>query len=474
MPLFSYVVIVGESTRGLNSLPSCDRLRDMRILFLTDNFPPETNAPATRTFQHARVWVESGHEVTIVTGAPNFPTGRVYEGYRNRFRAVEEMAGIRVVRVWTYVTPNKGFVRRSLDYLSFMLSAIPAALVERRPDVIVGTSPQFLTVLGAWFVAMLRRVPCVFELRDLWPESIAAVGAASDGVALRVLSRVAHFLYRRVDTIVSVTESFVTILAERGIPKEKIVVVRNGVDLAEFAPRERENAFREEAGVGRDEFLVTYLGTVGMAHGLSTILDSASVTQGEPIRYLIVGEGAEKSELETRAARRGLANVTFLAGQPRERVPAILAASDAVLVHLRDDPLFVAVIPSKIFEAMAMARPIILAVRGESAEIVAAAEAGIIVKPEFPLELVAAVRRLRDDPDLERRLGKNGRRAAEKEFCRRAAAMKMLGVLRETAGLSEPVTDRPSSGSRGAVPQEHPSSASRDTRQGPSAPAHPS
>ena len=152
----------------------------MRVLFLTDNFPPETNAPATRTFQHGRVWVEQGHEVTVVTGAPNFPTGRVHEGYRNRPYAVEDVDGMRVVRVWTYMAPNEDRFRRSLDYLSFMTSAIPAALVQRRPDVVVGTSPQFFTVLGAWVVSALRRVPCVFELRDLWPESIAAVGAAGE------------------------------------------------------------------------------------------------------------------------------------------------------------------------------------------------------------------------------------------------------------------------------------------------------
>ena len=153
----------------------------MRILFLTDNFPPETNAPAVRTFEHARTWVEEGHEVTVVTSVPNFPTGRIHRGYRNRPYAVESIAGIRVVRVWTFLAANAGTFRRSLDYLSYMASAIPAALVQERPDVVVGTSPQLLTVLAAWVVSRLRRVPCIFELRDLWPESMIAVGAPMVG-----------------------------------------------------------------------------------------------------------------------------------------------------------------------------------------------------------------------------------------------------------------------------------------------------
>ncbi len=404
----------------------------MRVLFLSDNFPPETNAPAIRTFQHARVWVEQGHDVTVVTGAPNFPRGRLHEGYRNVPYAVEEISGVRVVRVWTYVAANKGKFRRSLDFLSFMLSAIPAGLIQRRPDVVVGTAPRLFTVLGAWVVGVLRRVPCVFELRDLWPESITAVGATRDGTMIRVLSGLAAFLYRHVDHIVSVTKSFVSILVERGIPCEKISVVRNGVDLDEFAPDSRNDSLRAELGVGPDEMLVTYVGTVGMAHALAHVLDAAELDPAG-VRFLIVGEGAEKAALEEEASRRGLRNVMFMGSQPRERVPSILSASDAVLVHLRDDPLFGSVIPSKIFEAMALARPIILGVRGESAEIVERTESGITVEPEAPRELTGAIERLRDDPELRRRLGDNGRRAAENEFCRRSSALRMLDVLLEVS-----------------------------------------
>lgn len=403
----------------------------MKILFLTDNFPPESNAPALRTYEHAKVWVREGHDVTVVTCAPNFPTGRVHEGYRNRPYAVERMDGIRVVRVWTYITANTGRFRRSLDYASFMLSSVPGALVQERPDVVVGTSPQLLTAAAASAVARLRRVPFVFELRDLWPESIAAVGVLRGGPAIRLLARLADGLYRRADGIVSVTESFVDVLEQRGIPRKKVVVVRNAVNLAEFSTGPGDAGFREKAGIGGDRFLATYVGTLGMAHALTTVLDCAEITRDEPIHYLLVGEGAEQEGLEAEAGRRGLDNVTFLGRQPRGRVPAILSSSDAVLVHLKDDPLFNTVIPSKIFEAMAVGKPIVLGVRGESAEIVAGAGAGIVVKPEFPVEMAAALRRLRADPALGAELGANGRAAAESEFCRRAAALRMLAALED-------------------------------------------
>ncbi len=404
----------------------------MKILFLTDNFPPETNAPALRTFEHSLVWVEDGHEVTVITCAPNFPTGKVQDGYRNRPYSVEDMDGIRVVRVWTYVAPNEGRFRRSFDYLSFMLTSFPAALVQGRPDVVVGTSPQLLTVASAWAAARLRRVPFVFELRDLWPESMAAVGVVSGGPVLRGIGSLANFLYRRADCIVSVTRSFVGVLRERGIPEERLAVVRNGVDLSQFTPGPRENGFREEVGISPDDFLATYVGTLGMAHGLRSVIAAAELTREEPIHYLLVGEGAEKAGLEREVGRLGLSNVTFLGGQPRERIPLILTASDVVVVHLLDDPLFSTVIPSKIFEAMAVAKPIVLAVKGESAEIVAGADAGLVTRPEAPAEMAEAIRRLRSDPGLSRKLGLNGRAAAEGEFCRSSAARRMMDVLERT------------------------------------------
>ena len=366
--------------------------------------------------------------MTVITCVPNFPTGTVHEGYRNRY-CVESIDGIRVVRVWSYIAPNRGRVRRSLDFLSFALSGVPAGLKEPRPDVVIGTSPQLFSVLAAWLVARLRRVPCVFELRDLWPESIEAVGAARSGFFTTVVGALADFLYRHVDHIVCVTESFVSALRDREVPAEKMSVVRNGVDLSDFDPSATDRSFRDEIGAGPASIVITYLGTLGMAHGLENLLDAAELEGDKRTLFLIVGEGAEKERLKEEARGRGLGNVTFMDGQPRERVPSILAASDAVLVHLKDVPLFRSVIPSKIFEAMAMARPIVLAVRGESADIVRRTGAGLTIEPGDPAQLLEAVDRLRDDPELRAELGRNGRTAAEREFNREEAADRMLGIL---------------------------------------------
>lgn len=413
----------------------------MRILFLTDNFPPETNAPATRTHEHTRVWAELGHDVTVITGAPNFPTGRVHHGYRNRPYSVEIVDGIRVVRTWTYIHPNIGMFRRTLDYLSFMMSAVPAALVQKRPDVIVGTSPQFFTVLAASAAGRLRRVPWVFELRDLWPESIKAVGAVEHGRVIRFLERLERSLYGSAAAVVSVTESFRRVLIERGVPAEKIAVVRNAIDLDMFEPGESDNAFRRMLGLTPDDFVATYVGTLGMAHGLTTVLDAAEETRDDPIHFVIVGEGAERERLEASIRERGLDNVYLVPGQPRERIPEILAAGNANMVLLRKNPLFETVIPSKIFEAMAMSQPIVLGVGGEAAEIVEGERCGIAVEPENAAELAAALRRLRDDPELARELGENGRRAAETRFDRRKAALRMLSVLELVAARAPSLVD---------------------------------
>ena len=212
----------------------------MHILFLSDNFPPEVNAPASRTHEHCRHWADAGHRVTVVTCAPNFPKGRVFDGYRNAPWQRETIDGIRVIRVWSYVTANEGFARRVLDYLSYMATATVAGLFVRRVDVVVGTSPQFFTACAAWAVSACKRVAFVFELRDLWPESIKAVGAMQESAAIRWLERVEMFLYRRATRIVSVTHSFRRTLGARGIDMAKIDVVTNGVDTTRFSPRPKD------------------------------------------------------------------------------------------------------------------------------------------------------------------------------------------------------------------------------------------
>jgi colanic acid biosynthesis glycosyl transferase WcaI len=408
--------------------------RPLRILFLTENFPPETNAAATRVYERALYWVKWGHEVTILTCAPNFPEGRIYSGYQNHWRQVEEMDGLRVVRVKTYMAANQGTLRRTLDFLSFMISAFVAGLFERRPDVIAATSPQFFAAVGGWALGAVRRVPFVFELGDLWPASIVAVGAMRPSLGLRMVEKLELFLYRRAAAVVALTHAFKQNLVTRGINAEKISVVINGVDTWRYGPRERDPVLAEEAGV-TGKFVVGYVGTHGMAHALGNVLDAAERLRDEPaIVFLLAGGGAEREALVNEAERRGLTNVIFLPRQPKDRMPLVWSLCDAALVHLKDSDVFRDVIPSKMFEAMAMGLPVLMASPpGEASAILEADQAGLHVPAEDPDALAGAVRRLKDNPVLLKDLATNSLRAAP-GHSREVQARDMMVVLHRIGG----------------------------------------
>lgn len=403
--------------------------RSLHILFLSDNFPPETNAPATRLHEHAREWIALGHRVTVVTGAPNFPEGEVYPGYENRLYQRETIDGIEVVRVKTYISANRGFAGRILDYLSFMVSGGIAALFQERPDVVVATSPQFFTSVAGWAVAALRRRPFVFELRDLWPDSIQAVGAMRGKLALRALEQLELFLYRRASRVVSVTRSFRDNLGRRGIEREKVAVVRNGVDLSRYAPLPRDAQLAREFGV-EGKFVVGYLGTHGMAHALHRVLEAAAeLRHRADVHFLFVGAGAAREALLQQASELGLTNVSFHASVSKDTMPRVWSLCDLGLVHLKREELFTTVIPSKIFECLGMGVPVLFAgPDGEGAGIVREHEAGVVVPAEDSASLCAAIVRLADDRKELARLSRNARVAAP-SFDRRAGARRMAEVL---------------------------------------------
>lgn len=406
----------------------------MHILFLSDNFPPETNAPATRGFEHARRWAQAGHRVTVVTCAPNFPEGKVYSGYENRWRTRETLDGIEVIRVKTFIAANKGFGARILDYLSFMANGSLAALFVERPDVVLATSPQFFCALGGWFVSALRRKPFVFELRDLWPDSIKAVGAMKQSFAIELLEKLELFLYRRADAIVAVTEAFRENLRTRGIDAAKVHVVRNGVDLSRYAPRERDEQLAKRLGV-HGQFVVGYLGTHGMAHALHRVVEAAELLREQRgIHFLFVGGGAERDKLVELARSKGLANVSFHASFPKDDMPALWSVCDLGLVHLKDQDVFRTVIPSKIFECFGMGVPVLYAgPDSEGAQIVRDARGGVTLPAEKPDELAKAVLELSLAPERVRDLARNARAAAP-DYDRERNALAMLEVLLRVGG----------------------------------------
>ncbi len=403
----------------------------MHILFLTDNFPPEVNAPASRTFEHCREWVKAGHKVTVVTCAPNFPKGKVFDGYRNRAWQTEEMDGIRVIRVWSYITANEGFVKRILDYQSFMVTATLASPFVRGVDVVVGTSPQFFTACAAYVVAGMKRVPWVFELRDLWPESIRAVGAMKESKALDWLEKLELFLYRKANAVVSVTNAFRDNLIGRGIDGAKIHVVTNGVDISRFNPREKDAELVRELGL-EGKFVAGYIGTHGMAHALETLLEAAAKLKARPdgdrYRILLLGDGARKAELVAQAQAKGLDNVLFVDSVSKEQVVRYWSLLDVSIIHLRKTELFTTVIPSKLFECMGMGIPVLHGVAGESAGIVEKEGAGIVFEPENADALCDGLARLAADRALYDQYRSNALAGAH-NYDRSVLAGRMLGVL---------------------------------------------
>lgn len=404
----------------------------MRILFLTHYFPPEVNAPASRTFDHCLRWVRAGHEVTVLTCAPNCPSGIVYPGYRNAWRQTETVEGIRVVRVWTYLAPNAGFVRRVLNYLSYLASALLASIRLPRPDVVVATSPQFFCGWAGVLVASLKRAPFVLEIRDIWPESIAAVGLLRRGRLLRLLERLERSMYRAADRIVAVGDGYRDKILEKVPLADRVSVITNGVDLGHFTPQPPDPQWLAQWGL-EGKFVCSYIGTLGMAHGLEVVIEAARILQAQgrnDIRFCLVGDGAMRARLRQQAVEAGVDGLVVFPGQqPKQRVPAILASSGACLIHLKKCDLFETVVPSKVFEAMAMQRPIVMGVRGPASRIVNECEAGLEMEPGNAQSLASAVLRLADKPALGAALGRKARRHVETRFNRDVLASRFLDLF---------------------------------------------
>ena len=406
----------------------------MHVLFLTDNFPPEVNAPASRTFEHCREWVnDQDCEVTVITCAPNFPGGRVFDGYRNKLFQVEIVEDIRVIRVWSFITRNEGTVKRILDYLSFMAMAIIASCFVRKVDIVVATSPQFFTACAGYVISILKRIPWIFELRDIWPESIKAVGAMEESFLIRFLEHIEFFLYRKASRIVAVTNTFKDYLRDRGIEALKIDVVTNGVDIDRFSPLPKDQDLLLSLGL-RGKFIAGYIGTHGLAHGLNTILEAAHAEQcsrpNSRLHFLLLGDGAEKVRLQARASELGLKNVTFVDSVNKEEVVRYWSILDVSVVHLRKTPLFEAVIPSKIFECMGMGIPIAHGVNGESAGIIETSRAGLTFEPESSEGLLEVLHQFYSELELYEMISKGGQVSA-KNFDRAILANQMLGILRD-------------------------------------------
>lgn len=396
-------------------------------------------APAARVAELSRHWVREGHEVTVLTGFPNHPTGVVPQEYRSKFRRLvmrERVDGINVVRSWLLPFPNRKSYERMLNYSSFCISAASTGMFVPTPDVLIATSPQLLVGLSGWWLSKVKRVPFIFEVRDLWPESLAAVGVGGSGSALhRGLGTIAGFLYKHADHIVVVTPAFVEELVKNwAVPRDKISVVENGVETDLFAPQETSDLRHELGTDGR--FVILYAGTMGLAHGLDTVLEAASELQSSfpQAMFLMVGEGADKERVTKLAEQRGLSNICWVGQQPREKMPRFISTSDVCLVLLKKTELFKTVIPTKMLEFMSGARPVILGVDGQAREIVESADAGVFIEPENAAALVRTIKELAANDAMRVALGQNGRRYIVERFSRQQTAATYLRVLEDLIG----------------------------------------
>lgn len=426
----------------------------MRILYVCQYYPPEMGAPAARASELASHWVRAGHDVTVLTGFPNHPTGTLDPGYRSRFwRGVcrEEIDGTKIVRTWLLPYPNRKAYERILNYSSFCLSAALTGSFVQQPDVVIATSPQLLVGLSGWWIAQIKDIPLIFEVRDLWPESLTGVGLGSQNSALaKVLGRIAGFLYKHCNHLVVVTPAFKDFLVSNwNVSAEKISIVENGVEPELFAPGDSQG---QKAQLGLEgKFVVSYIGTMGMAHGLTTILATAARLQHElpNVIFLLVGEGADKERLVALAAERNLTNIRFVSQQPRSKIPGIIQASDLCLVLLKKAAVFETVIPTKMLEFMSCGRPILLGVEGQARRIMEDADAGVFVQPESDSELAQKIRFMYDSAAMCERMGQNGRQYILNNLSREQTAAKYLRLMERLLGSPTVASEKANSSALG-------------------------
>lgn len=404
----------------------------MRIVVYTHYFTPEIGAPSARIFEFSRKWVEDGHEVQVVTCFPNHPTGRLYKGYRGGHHMKECFSGVHVHRNWTYVTPNQGVLKKTLGHVSFLPSAFLFSNQKLlKPDVVMATSPTFFAAMAGAWAGMYFRVPFVMDVRDLWPAIFVELGVLKNKFLIRLLEKLELSLYRKATRVVTVTDAFRDNLMARGVPQGKVNVVTNGADTDFWQPAARPLGLMKRLGL-EGQFVVLYMGAHGISHGLTKILDAAFLLRDDPdIRFLFVGAGAEKARLILYAEELGLKNVLFRDPVDKKRVKEFYQLANVCLVPLKDIPLFKTFIPSKMFEIMAMERPVIASLAGEPADILKRSKGAVVVQPEDSRAVSAAVRYLYENPDTCEVLGKQGRQFVHAHYSRKTLADRYVEVFRK-------------------------------------------
>jgi glycosyltransferase involved in cell wall biosynthesis len=396
----------------------------MHVLLIHQAFAHPDEPGGTRHYELACHLVRAGHEVTIVAGGLNYLTGR-----QQTARALDE-PGLRIIRVRSTGRLHSSYAERALSFFAFAAGALRAARSAGRVDLVWGTSPPLVQLLPAWIVSLRVRAGFVFEERDLWPEFAIGMGVVREGLLARAALRFKRFMYARACRIIINSPGFLPTVTGYGVPRDKIEVIPNGVDVEQFDPTERAPEIRAEWDA-TDRFVVVYAGALGPANDLDIVLEAAAQLRGTPALFVLVGDGRVRSALQEAAAARGLDNVRFVAAQPKRRMKSVLGAADACLASLRDIPLFTTTYPNKVFDYMAAGRPVLLAIDGVIREVVEQARAGVFVPPGNGTALAAAVREMMNDRAAAAAMGARGRQAVCERFDRRVHARRLEQVLRD-------------------------------------------
>lgn len=404
----------------------------MRILILTQWYPPE---PALLMYEMAQELQTRGHQVQVLTGFPNYPSGNLYEGYRLRPWQREISDGVEIIRTWLYPEHSQSGMRRVLNYLSFAVSSSLFGLfLARRPDVIFVYHPPLTIGIPAWLLSRIWRVPFVYQIQDMWPETLMATGMVRSNRLLHYVALFANWVYRKAAVVLVISDGFCRNLMDKGVPVEKIRVVSNWVDPTAYFPDGRDEAYARELGL-QNKFNVMFAGNLGEAQALETVLEAAALLQNKPqFQFVFIGDGIALDQLKALKVQQGLDNVSFLGRFRPDQMPKLYALADVLLIHLKDDPLFRITIPHKTFAYMASKKPVLAAVAGDTAAVIEGAKAGFACPPQNAVALAEAVCRMAEmGAEALAAMGHNGRQQVLTYYNRPFLVQKIEDILKYVA-----------------------------------------
>ncbi len=403
----------------------------MRVLLLTQWFEPE---PTFKGLVFARELLGQGFEVEVVTGFPNYPGGKLYPGYRIRWLQREVIDGVQVTRLPLYPSHSQNALGRIVNYVSFSASALFYGVFRaKRPDVIYAYHPPLTVGIAASLIRLFRRVPVVYDIQDMWPDTLRATGMVSNSRVLEVVAGICQAVYRSVDHIVVLSPGFRRLLVERGVPERKVEVIYNWCDEASIGNPDGEAPIGFPAS---DRFSIVFAGNMGKAQALDAVLAAAEIVQKKvpEICFVFIGGGVEVDNLKTVAQEKRLDNVRFLKAVPMAEVGAVLSKANALLVHLRKDPLFTITIPSKTQAYMAVGKPLLMAVEGDVADLVNAAGCGVIAEPENPESIADAAVTLCSLSSLERNaMAERSKQYYQSQLSLKVGVQKFAAIFRQLA-----------------------------------------